>query len=257
MEQATLFPTAEAHAKATALRRVDRLVRARSTPYRVLVACEYSGVVREAFNALSGFHATSCDLLPCEDGRDDYHHQGDVRDILGNGWDLMICHPDCTYLTVSAEWAYKDPDFERYPGVGYHQRVKPGTLVGAKRREAREEALDFVRALLDAPIPHIALENPVGRISSAIRPADQYVQPHEYGHDASKKTGLWLKNLPPLTPTKLVEPRYVDGKPRWGNQTDGGQNRLSPADDRWKERARTYAGIAAAMAEQWGAWVAR
>lgn len=208
---------------------------------KVLVACEYSGIVRDAFTAY-GHVATSCDLLPTESAGK--HYEGDVRDILYDGWDLMIAHPDCTYLTVSAEWAYKEPP--------YHQKVKPETLVGAARCRAREEALDFVRLLLDAPIEQIALENPVGKIGTAIRKADQYIQPYEYGHDASKKTGLWLKNLPVLIPTEYIEPRIVNGKKRWGNQTDSGQNKLSPSKDRWKDRAKTYYGIADAMARQWG-----
>ncbi len=213
---------------------------------RVLIACEYSGRVRRAFNDL-GHDAWSCDLLPSEDNSQ-RHIQGDVRNILHADWDLMIAHPDCTYLTNSAAWAYGDGP--------YHQNVKPGTLVGAARRAARVEALDFVRLLLDAPIKRIAIENPMGAISTNIRPATQYIQPHQFGHDASKITGLWLKNLPPLRPTNNVRGRMVihNGKivERWANQTDSGQNKLTPGPDRWKERARTYQGWADAMAEQWG-----
>lgn len=201
---------------------------------RVLVACEFSGVVREAFNALHGVEAFSCDLLPPEDGRTDWHYQCDVREILGHSWDLMIAHPDCTYLCSS--------------GLHWNKRV-PG------RAEKTEQALVFVQELLGAPIPHIALENPVGCINTRVRKPDQYIQPYEYGHDASKKTGLWLKNLPPLEPTQHVAPRLVDGKPRWSNQCDSGQNRLGPSPDRWRERARTYSGWAAAMADQWGHYV--
>ena len=212
---------------------------------RVLVACEYSGRVRDAFIA-KGHDAISCDLLPTE--QPGPHYQGDVRDILSQGFDLMIAHPDCTYLTNSAAWAYKDGP--------YHQKVKPGTAVGAERRALREGALAFVRLLMEAPIKRIAIENPVGVISTAIRPATQYIQPHEYGHDASKKTGLWLKNLPPLVPTRYVAPREVIyngiAVRRWGNQTDSGQNNLPPTDDRWQIRARTYQGWADAMADQWG-----
>ncbi|MFZ2540166.1 MAG: hypothetical protein WAW75_00165 [Gallionella sp.] len=203
---------------------------------RVLVACEFSGVVREAFNARAGVYAMSCDLLPPEDGRVDYHHQGDVLDILGDGWDLMIAHPDCTYLCSS--------------GLHWNGRV-PG------RAAQTLEALEFVRMLMSAPIPRIAIENPIGRINTAIRAPDQYIQPYEYGHDASKRTGLWLKNLQPLKPTKRIAGRIVmhNGKQveRWANQTDSGQNRLGPSPDRWKERARTYPGWADAMAAQWGA----
>ena len=212
---------------------------------RVLVACEYSGRVRDAFIS-KGHDAISCDLLPTE--RPGPHYQGDVRDILSQGFDLLIAHPDCTYLTNSAAWAYKDGP--------YHQKVKPGTAVGAERRALREGALVFVRLLMDAPIKRIAIENPVGVISTAIRPATQYIQPYEYGHDASKKTGLWLKNLPPLTPTCHIAPREVIHNGiavrRWGNQTDSGQNNLPPTDDRWQIRARTYQGWADAMADQWG-----
>lgn len=195
---------------------------------RVLVACEYSGTVRDAF-LRAGHEALSCDLLPTDVPGP--HHQGDVRDVLGQNWDLMVAHPPCTYLCSS--------------GLHWNKRV-PG------REALTQEAVEFVRLLLDAPIPRIAVENPIGRISTAIRKADQYVQPHEYGHDASKRTGLWLKNLPKLVPTLRVPPRMVDGKPRWGNQTDSGQNRLGPSEDRWKIRSETYVGIAEAMATQWG-----
>ena len=195
---------------------------------RVLVACEYSGVVRDAF-AARGHYAMSCDLLPTD--APGQHHEGDVRDIIGQGWDLMIAHPPCTYLSVS----------------GMHWTTR-----GLRDPKLTEDALDFVRLLMDAPIERIAVENPVSIISSRIRKPDQVVQPWMFGHDASKKTCLWLKNLPLLVPTQLVEPRIVDGKKRWGNQTDSGQNRLGPSDDRWKIRSKTYEGIAQAMAEQWG-----
>lgn len=195
---------------------------------KVLVACEYSGAVRDAFIA-RGHDATSCDLLPTDVAGP--HYQGDVRDIINDGWDLMVAHPPCTYLSVS----------------GMHWTAR-----GLRDPKLTEDALEFVRLLLDAPIEKIALENPVSVISSRIRKPDQVVNPYQFGHDASKKTCLWLKNLPPLVPTKMVEPRIVNGKPRWANQTDSGQNRLSPSDDRWKERSKTYSGIAAAMADQWG-----
>ena len=195
---------------------------------RVLIACEYSGTVRDAFIA-AGHDAMSCDLLPTE--KQGPHYQGDVRDVLNDGWDLMIAHPDCTYLCSS--------------GLHWNKRV-PG------RADKTEAALEFVRLLMDAPIPKIAIENPMGCIGTRIRKADCYIHPYEFGHDASKKTGLWLKGLPPLKPTQKVEPRWVEGKPRWANQTDSGQNRLGPSEDRWKERARTYSGWAEAMANQWG-----
>jgi hypothetical protein len=166
-------------------------------------------------------------------------------------WDLLIAHPPCTYLNVAGAWAFSDPDFGKYPGVGYHQKVSPRTLTGAARRVAREGALGFVRAILAADIPRICVENPVGCISTRICKPAQYIQPYEFGEDASKKTGLWLKGLPALTATSYVTPRMVDGKPRWANQTDSGQNRLSPSADRWQKRSKTYTGIATAMAEQW------
>ncbi len=195
---------------------------------RVLIACEYSGRVRDAFRA-TGHDAMSCDTLPSE--AEGPHYQGDVRDVLRDGWDLMIAHPPCTYLSVS----------------GMHWTTR-----GKRDPELTEDALAFVRLLMDAPIPRIAIENPVSVISSRIRPPDQIVNPYQFGEDASKKTCLWLKGLPPLRPTAFVEPRMIDGKPRWGNQCDSGQNKLAPSDDRWKDRSRTYAGIAAAFASQWG-----
>lgn len=195
---------------------------------RVLVACEYSGTVRDAF-LRRGHDSMSCDLLPTD--VEGPHYQGDVFDIIDDGWDLMIAHPPCTYLCSS--------------GLHWNKRV-PG------RSALTEESLELVQRLLDAPIKRIALENPVGCIGTRIRPADQYINPHQFGHDASKKTGLWLVNLPQLMPTKHVPPRIIDGKPRWGNQTDSGQNRLGPSEDRWKLRAATYQGVADGMADQWG-----
>ncbi len=197
---------------------------------RVLIACEFSGTVRDAF-LRAGHYALSCDLLPCESGSSGDHYQGDVRDILDHGWDLMIAHPPCTYLAAS----------------GMHWTTR-----GLRDPQLTEEALDFVRVLLDAPIARIALENPVGAITRRIRPPDQSIQPWQFGHDASKRTCLWLKNLPPLRPTNVIAPRIIDGRKRWGNQTDSGQNRLGPSADRWKIRSATYPGIAAAMVDQWG-----
>lgn len=195
--------------------------------------------MRDAFRAL-GHDAWSCDLLAAPGN----HFQCDVLSILDRGWDLAIFHPPCTYLTIAAEWAYGDGP--------YHQKVKPGTLVGPERRKAREESIDLVRQLLAAPIPRIALENPKGAISSRIRKPDQIIQPYDFGDDASKQTCLWLKNLPKLTPTLYVPPRITAaGKERWANQTDSGQNRLGPSEDRWAVRSLTYQGIADAMAEQW------
>jgi hypothetical protein len=195
---------------------------------RVLIACEYSGAVRDAFRA-RGHDAMSCDLLPTD--VDGPHYQGDVFDVIGNGWDLMIAHPPCTYLCSS--------------GLHWNGRVEG-------RAAKTEDALTFVRALFDAPIPRIAIENPVGCIGTRIRKADQTIQPHQFGDDASKATCLWLKGLPLLTPTDRVPGRMVNGKARWANQTDSGQNRLAPSADRWKLRSATFPGIAAAMADQWG-----
>ena len=182
---------------------------------RVLVACEFSGVVRDAFTA-RGHEAASCDLLPSETPGN--HYQGDVRLLLvGMKWDLMIAHPPCTHLAVSgARWF-------------------------ADKQAEQAEALEFVRQLLEAPIPRIALENPIGVISTRIRKPDQIIQPWQFGHGETKATCLWLKGLPKLQPTQIVDGRA----PR--------VHYASPGPDRWKERSRTLPGIAAAMAEQWGA----
>ena len=201
---------------------------------RVLVACEYSATVRDAFRA-RGHDAWSCDLLPC-DADPAWHYQGDVFDIIGNGWDLMVAHPPCTHLAVSG-------------AAHFARKIASGE---------QQSALDFVQKLLNASIPRIALENPVSIISSKIRKPDQIIQPYEYGHDASKRTCLWLKNLPLLKPTQYVEPRIVatpSGKvaKRWANQCDNyGHDNKSPSPDRWKIRSETFQGIADAMAQQWG-----
>lgn len=193
---------------------------------RVLIACEFSGTVRDAFRA-RGHDAWSCDLLPC-DSDPTWHIQGDVLNILNDGWDLMVAHPPCTDLAVSGARWFKDKVVEQ------------------------EAALQFVRDLMAAPIKKKAIENPVSIISSRIRKPDQIIQPYWFGHDASKKTCLWLEGLPLLKPTQWVEPRLVNGLQRWSNQTDSGQNRLPPSEDRWKIRSETFSGIANAMAEQWG-----
>lgn len=246
---------------------------------KVLVACEFSGVVRRAFRAL-GHNAWSCDLLPAEDNSE-FHIQGDVLTLKTGGfaclrwnWDLMIAHPPCTDLAVS--------------GARYFAQ---------KRADGRQQkALAFVQSLLDAPIDRIALENPVSVISSYIRKPDQIIQPWQFGHPESKATCLWLKNLQPLVPTKVLQPEWAknpDGsdyrdakgkryspthyfsgrmqrdngqlmliedarsrqRARWANQTTSGQNKLPPSPDGWKLRSRTYTGIAQAMAQQWGALV--
>lgn len=179
----------------------------------MLVACEFTGTVREAFRKL-GAEALSCDLLDTE--LDGPHYKGDVRDILGGGWDLMIAHPPCTHLAVSgARWF-------------------------AKKQREQADALDFVRCLLAAPVPHIALENPVSVISSKIRKPDQVIQPWQFGHGETKATCLWLVNLDPLVPTNCVDGR------------DARVHKMPPSPDRWKLRSRTYQGIADAMARQWG-----
>lgn len=214
---------------------------------KVLVGCEHSQIVAQEFRK-RGHDAYSCDLLET-DGDPRHHIQGNVLDYLNEGWDLGIFHPDCTYLTIAAEWAYKDEQTKK---------IKPGTLIGAKRREAREQAIEFVKQLWAAPIEKKALENPVGVLSTRWREPDQFIQPYEYYEDASKKTCLWLENLPRLVPVKLYPPRLAlqkNGKGyafRWGNQTDSGQNKETPSDDRWKNRSKTFQGWAKAMAEQWG-----
>ena len=168
----------------------------------------------------------SCDLLPTD--APGPHYQGDVFDILGDGWDLMIAHPPCTYLSVS----------------GMHWTTR-----GLRDPQLTEDALEFVQRLMDAPVERIAIENPVSIISSRIRKPDQIIQPWWFGHDASKKTCLWLKNLPLLRPTDMLP---GDAKTRRANQTASGQNKLPPSKDRWKIRSATYKGIADAMAQQWG-----
>ena len=192
---------------------------------KILIACEFSGVVRNAFLA-KGHDAWSCDLLPTESPGP--HIQGDVLEVLNQGWDLMIAHPPCTYLAV-----FGNRSFVNNP----------------KRWFQRLNAMLFVHDLLNAEIKKIALENPVGAISTYIRQPDQYIEPYEFGHPETKKTGLWLKNLPPLKPADIVEPQYIIGK-------DG--KRYSPTHyttfgkDKWKIRSKTFPGIAKAMAEQWG-----
>lgn len=193
---------------------------------RVLIACEYSGAVREAFRA-QGHDAWSCDLLPCDDGSQ-YHYQGDCWPIIEQGWDLIIMHPPCTALAVSGNAHY---------GAGKpknHLRVK-----------AIEWTLDLYKHAKNHS-PKVCFENPVGVLP--IKPS-QYLQPYEYGHPESKKTGLWLHNLPNLVPTKVLQ---KPDRGYWDNQTPSGQNKLAPSEDRWKIRSATYKGIAYAMAQQWG-----
>lgn len=179
---------------------------------KVLIACEFSGIVRDAF-IKQGHDAISCDLLPTESPGP--HHIGDVREIIHDGYDIMIAHPPCTHLASSGAAWFK------------------------YKHEEQKEALAFVRELMNAPIPCICIENPVSIISTHIRPPTQIIQPWQFGHGETKATCFWLKNLPKLTPTKIVPGR----RPR--------VNLEPPGDDRWKRRSRTYLGIAQAMATQW------
>ena len=180
---------------------------------RVLVACEFSGIVRDSFAAV-GWTAWSCDLLPSETMG--LHYQGDVCDVLNQDWDLMIAHPPCTHLAVSGARWFKD------------------------KLKEQQAALEFVQLLLHAQIPRIALENPVSIISTRIRKPDQIIQPWQHGHGETKATCLWLKGLPPLLPSNVVSGRQ--------NRI----HRLGPGANRWKQRSRTFLGVAKAMADQWG-----
>lgn len=220
---------------------------------RILIACECSGRVRDAFTAL-GHEAWSCDLSPSETPGS--HYQCDVMDVIGERWDLMIAHPPCTYLSRSGlHWNKRRPE----------------------RAALTEDALKFVVSLMAAPIPRIVIENPIGCISTRVCKPSQIIQPYQFGEDASKATCLWIAGLPKLTPTRYVEPRWVccgiplpdavgkygcancngEGRPlpRWTNQTDGGQNRETPSEHRQADRSRTYQGIAAAMASQWSKYL--
>lgn len=209
---------------------------------RVLIGYSTCPSTRLAFER-RGHEVWTCDILPARDGSA-RHLQCDIWDVAGDRWDMGIFHPMCTYLTVSAAWAFGDGP--------YHQRVKPGTLVGAARRAARDEALGNFRRLLALPYPK-AIENPAPSfVSKAIRPPDQTIQPYDFGDDASKRTGLWLDRLPKLRPTERVPGRIVNGVERWSNQTDSGQNRLPPGEGRWLERSKSYPGIVDAMGDQWG-----
>lgn len=181
-------------------------------PMRALVACEYSGRVRDALRR-RGVDAMSCDLLPTE--VQGPHYQGDVRDVLYDGWDLLIAHPPCTHLAVSGARWFKH------------------------KQKEQAEALDFVRLLLNAPAPRIALEQPISIVASRIAPTSQVIHPWQFGHGERKTTCLWLINLPHLVPTNIVEGR------------EERVHRMAPGPDRWKERSRTFQGVADAMAEQW------
>lgn len=224
---------------------------------KILIGCEESQTVCKSFRA-KGHEAYSCDILECSGGHPEWHFKMDVFKAIKAGlltlqnggtinidnWDIGILFPDCTYLTCSAEWAYKEGP--------YHQKLKPGTLAGKERVKARADAYEFFMALYNCGISKIAIENPVGIMSRYFRKPDQVIQPYQFGENASKATCLWLKNLSLLKHTTYYEPRTVNNKKYWGNQTDGGQNKLPPSADRAKLRSKTYAGIATAMADQWG-----
>lgn len=218
----------EAGTKGLATRVAPELHRGQKRP-RVLIGYSCCPLTLEAFER-AGCDAWTCDLLPSR-GRPDRHIQADVWSVLDQQWGMALLHPMCTCLTVSAAWAFNDPDFDRYPGVGYHQKVKPETLTGQARRDARDDAIANFRRLERLPYP-TAIENPAPSfICKAHRRQDQIIQPHDFGDDASKGTGLWLRGLPKLRSTGRVFGRIVNGKERWANQTDSGQNRVSPGDD--------------------------
>lgn len=198
---------------------------------KILVACEESQVVTAAFRA-RGHEAFSCDILPTSGTHPEWHLQGNVKYYIRKpGWDMMLAFPPCTHLAVS--------------GARYFEE---------KRKDGRQqEAIDFFRYLWDAWwIDKIAIENPVGIMSTELCKPTQIIQPYDFGEDASKKTCLWLKGLSPLTSTKYTEPRIINGKKLWANQTNSGQNKLAPSPDRAALRSKTYQGIADAMAQQWG-----
>lgn len=248
---------------------------------RIFVGMETSGMSRRAFQAL-GHQVVSCDTLPAEDGAPEPdglgrsgHLQGDVFETLRwldevANWrpDAGLFHPTCTTHTVAAAWAFKDPDFVKYPGVGYHQRVQPGTLVGKARRDARAIAEEEVERIADLPFFKV-IENPKGTLPTrtTIGAVNDVLQPYEFGHDASKATCIWAFNAAgdkigtfPIRrdPALYISPTLrPNGKSYWANQTDTGQNNISPGDERWKDRSRTYPGIAEALAAAITAYINR
>lgn len=197
---------------------------------KILVACEESQAVCIEFRKL-GHEAYSCDTEDCSGGHPEWHLQTPVENILHHHWDMIIAFPPCTYLCVS--------------GLHWNKRVEG-------RQAETDRAIQFVQMFMNNRCERIAIENPVVCISTQIRKPDQIIQPYNFGEDASKKTCLWLKGLPLLKNTSYFPPRVIDGKERWSNQTDSGQNKLAPSDTRSIERSKTYLGIAKAMAEQWG-----
>lgn len=192
---------------------------------RVLVGCEFSGIVRDEFRKL-GHDAYSCDIIDAEP-ESQYHIKSNVLEIINDDWDLAIFHPPCTYLCSS--------------GIHWNNR--------GRGWEETEKAVEFVKKLINAPIPKIAIENPIGILNTRIRKPDQIIQPWQFGHPESKATCLFLKNLPKLIPTNILD-KPASG--RWNNQTPTGQNKLGPSKDRWKRRSLTYKNIASSMADQWG-----
>lgn len=191
---------------------------------KVLVACEYSGRVRDAFTRM-GHEAMSCDLLPTESPG--AHFQGDIREVLGGSWDMVLAFPPCTHLAVS--------------GARYFAE---------KRADGRQkQGIEFFMLFVGCGVEKLVIENPIGIMSRVYRKPDQIIQPWQYGHPESKATCLWLRGVPLLRPTKIL-PQPDSG--RWENQTPSGQNKLGPSVDRAKIRSATYQGIAEAMAEQWG-----
>jgi len=249
---------------------------------KVLIGYSACPLTRAAFEA-HGHDVWTCDVLPAR-GSAPKHFQCDIWEVAEMpGWDFGLFHPMCTVLTTSSAWAFLDADFERFPGVGYHQKVKPETLVGKARRDQRDIEVANFRRLLKLPYRK-AIENPaVSFINTAIRPPTQVIHPFQHGDDASKATGLWLadedgwqsSDIPRIVPTGYAEPRLLcenrhqfrygldrcptcgSGRylPRWSNQTDSGQNRESPGAKRWLKRSETYPGIAAAWGDQWGRYL--
>lgn len=198
---------------------------------KILLACEESQIVTQAFRKV-GHEAISCDVLPTSGENPEWHIQARLEDVIGTGeeWDMIIGFPPCTHLAVSGAHRFKE-----------------------KRADGRQQqAKDFFMMIANIDCPKIAIENPVGIMSTQWRKPSQIIQPWQFGEDASKATCLWLKGLPKLIATRFVAPRIVNGKNRWANQTDSGQNKLGPSEDRAKRRSATYQGIAAAMADQWG-----
>lgn len=247
---------------------------------KILIGYSACQLTRKAFEQ-HGHTVMTCDLLPPrgEHPNSWMHYEGDVWDILDGAWDMAVLHPMCTYMNVASSWALMDPNFDKYPKTGgYHQRPNPEKKYGAERRAAQAADIENFKRLLALPYP-VAIENPApSSLNTAVRQPDQVVNPFQFGDDARKGTGFWLTNGLPLLaidPEKYVEPRLVcENKhnfsyglhkcpecgshkylPRWANQTDAGQNRLSPGENRWLERSKTYPGIAAAMGDQWGRYM--